>query len=141
MVKIAECKFAILARLRICTILNILNKITYLSSIYAACIMEKLLCANHFGSHKKGIKYWVYFQEIQNLNKCHLTEKYFPFVYSFNSSVVFGTKEALKRNCSIKLKQTLNHWRGRKVGWEQQGTSLLILTLPFTNWIDNGWTL
>ena len=63
------------SNLRICTLLNILNKITYLSSIYAAHIMKKLLCANHFGSHKKGIKYWVYFQEIQNLNKCHLTEK------------------------------------------------------------------
>ena len=32
----------------------------------------------------------------------------FIFLYSFKSSMVTGTKEALKRNCTIKLKQTLN---------------------------------
>lgn len=32
----------------------------------------------------------------------------FIFVYSFKSSMVSGTKEALKRNCNIKLKQTPN---------------------------------
>lgn len=32
----------------------------------------------------------------------------FIFVYSFKSSMVPRTKEARKRNCRIKLKQTLN---------------------------------
>ena len=32
----------------------------------------------------------------------------FIFGYSFKSSMVSGTQEALKRNCTIKLKQTLN---------------------------------